>query len=298
MKIAVSTYSLSHWRHDRNRSLEQTIDQIASMGVAGIEFSGIDGGQRISPTRRADSLRRRCEKAGLRVAGYSIGAELYGPPSRQCEAVAAVMQHVDIAAALGAPTMRHDVTRGPAARSKSVSFNSVLARVVPAIREIADYAAERGVVTSLENHGFYLQKATRVEALLKKVDHPNFGLTLDMGNFLCVNDDPVAAVRRLAPYAVMVHVKDFHVRAKKTMPGKGWFATPTPIALRGAILGHGTVDIPAQLRLLYKARYRGWMSLEFEGIENPVQAVGWGLDCLKPMLKAARSPLRRAASGK
>jgi len=284
MKIAVSTYSLSRWRHDRSRSLEQTIDQIASMGVHGIEFSGIDGGDRRSPTRRAEVLRRRCERVGLAVAGYCIGAELYGPASRQRAAVVSVKRHVEIAEALGARTMRHDVSGGPSPRSKRTTFSGVVANLVPAIRAIADHAASRGVVTSLENHGFYMQKATRVEALIKKVDHPNFGLTLDMGNFLCVNDDPVAAVKRLAPYAVMVHVKDFHIRAKKTMPAHGWFATPTSIALRGAVLGHGAVDVAAQIRWLRRSRYRGWLSLEFEGIEDPIQAVGWGLDHLRSIL--------------
>ena len=258
------------------------------MGVAGIEFSGIDGGDPDRPARRAESLRRRCEKAGLEVSGYCIGAELFGTPARQRAAIKTVKEQVAIAVALGARTMRHDVTGGPGSRSKGMTFNAVVAQLVAPIREIADHAAELGVMTSLENHGFYMQKATRVEALLKKVDHPNFGLTIDMGNFLCVNDDPVAAVRRLAPYAVMAHVKDFHVRPKKTMPPHGWFATPTPIALRGAVVGHGEIDVPAQLRLLSRARYRGWLALEFEGIEDPLKAVGWGLDYLRQVLKPRR----------
>jgi len=292
MKLSVSTYSFSRWRHDRHRSLDQTIDQIASMGVRGIEFAEIDGGDKRFPVRRAAVLRRRCERAGLAIAGYCVGADLYGTPERQQAEVATVKKHVDIAAALGARTMRHDVTYGPAPRAKRTSFNAVVANVAPPIREIADYAAACGVVTSLENHGFYMQKATRVESLLKKVDHPNFRLTIDMGNFLCVNDDPVAAVKRLAPYAVMAHVKDFHVRSKKTMPSHGWFATPTSIALRGAVVGHGDVDVPAQLRLLAAARYRGWLSLEFEGIEEPVAAVGWGLEYLKKTMRTIRRPPR------
>ncbi len=120
-----------------------------------------------------------------------------------------------------------------------------------------------------------------MEKLLKTVNHPNFRLTLDMGNFLCVDDDPVAAVARLVKYAVMVHAKDFHVRPKAAMPPSGWFRTPRSIALRGAIVGHGAIDVPRQLRLITKAGYDGYLSLEFEGMEEPMQGIRLGLDFLR-----------------
>ncbi|MCS7032378.1 MAG: sugar phosphate isomerase/epimerase, partial [Phycisphaerae bacterium] len=123
-----------------------------------------------------------------------------------------------------------------------------------------------------------------VERLLQTVAHENFGLTLDTGNFLCVNADPVRAVRRLARYAQMVHVKDFHVRAKRRMPPTGWFATPAGIALRGAIVGHGVIDIPAQLRHLRSAGYDGWLSPEFEGLEEPILGIRLGLEYLRTLL--------------
>ena len=153
--------------------------------------------------------------------------------------------------------------------------------VTPAIREVADYGAGKGVKTSLENHGFYMQAAERVEKLLGTVKHPNYGLTIDLGNFLCVNDDPVAAVKRLGKWVIMAHAKDFHVRPKKTMPGSGWFATPTDVALRGAICGHGVIDVPAQLKLLRRAGYDRWLSLEFEGMEEPAKGVTLGLEYLR-----------------
>jgi sugar phosphate isomerase/epimerase len=69
------------------------------------------------------------------------------------------------------------------------------------------------------------------------------------------------------------------------MPETGWFATPTNIALRGAIAGHGVLDLPAQLKLLKQAGYNGFLSLEFEGMEEPTQAITLGLDYLRATLK-------------
>jgi len=286
MKLCVSTYSLLRWRRETGATLEDTINAVAEMGVAAIEFSGLDDAAK--PLQRAASLQRRAERSGLTIASYSTGAELLRPPAALAEAVAALKCEVDVAAALGVKRMRHDVTRGFGEWSKGVrtakTFEGALAIVVPAVREVADYAKKQGVRTSLENHGFFMQHSKRVEKLIRAVDHPNFGLTLDMGNFLCVNEAPVPAVRRLVKYAQMVHAKDFHVRPKKTLPLPGWFATPTPIALRGAVLGHGVIDVPKQIAMLKQAGYRGFLSLEFEGLEEPLKAVKMGLDYLRGLI--------------
>jgi sugar phosphate isomerase/epimerase len=288
MKLSVSTYSLARWRRENNKTLEDTIDAIADLGVPAIEFSGLDEKATMDPVRRAGVLRKRCTKRGLKVVGYSTSAELLVPPRQQREAIDRLKHQVDIAAAFGVPSMRHDVTRGFGEHSKGVkspkTFDGAVKIVVPAIREVADYAQTKGVRSSLENHGFYMQESRRVEKLIKAVKHPNYGLTLDMGNFLCVNENPVNAVKRLAKYAQMAHVKDFHVRPKSTVPPTGWFNTPTSIALRGAIVGHGVIDVPKQIELLKRAGYDGFLSLEFEGMEEPLNAVRLGLEYLRTLV--------------
>jgi sugar phosphate isomerase/epimerase len=293
MKLAVSTYSLSRWRHERKRTLEQALEWLAEVdvpGVRGVEFAGLDErAESIGPVRRAGQLRRRCERLGLAVVGYCVGANLLVRRQRQQEVVERLKRDVDTAAALGAPLLRHDVTTGwtdAEGLAGPRTFAQALKVVVPAVREVAEYARTQGVVSSLENHGFYMQASARVERLIRAVDHANYGLTVDMGNFLCVNEDPVAALRRVVRYVVHAHVKDFHVRPKRRMPPSGWFATPTPIALRGAIVGHGEIDIPAQLKILVRAGYQGYLSLEFEGIEEPAQAVRLGLEYVHAQLKA------------
>lgn len=289
MQLAVSTYSLWRWMRENDRSLEDAVKQIADFGVSGVEFAGFDPYKPdASPMRRAAKLLKTAEKAKLQIVSYCVGAELLVPFHTQRHAISSLMEHVEIAAVLGVTTMRHDITRGYGAHSEGVggarTFENAVKHVTPAIREVADCAAAHGIRTSLENHGFFMQAAERVEKLIKAVKHSNFGLTLDMGNFLCVNDDPVKAVRRLAKFAQMAHVKDFHVRPKDRMPPSGWFATPTTIALRGAIVGHGDIDIPAQLKHLKSAGYDGWLSLEFEGIEEPLAAIRLGLEYLRKIV--------------
>lgn len=59
------------------------------------------------------------------------------------------------------------------------------------------YAAEKGIKTAVENHGTFCQDSDRVELLVNTVAHDNFGLLVDMGNFLCADENPAAAVGAL-----------------------------------------------------------------------------------------------------
>jgi sugar phosphate isomerase/epimerase len=133
-----------------------------------------------------------------------------------------------------------------------------------------------------ENHGFFAQDSRRVERLVTAVGHPNFGLLVDIGNFLCVDEDPAQAVGRVAPLAFHVHVKDFFVRSgQRPCPGEGWFASRGGNYLRGTILGHGDVPVEQCLRILARAGYDGAVSIEFEGIEEPLASIRMGLNCLR-----------------
>lgn len=290
MKLCVSTYSMWRWRSENKKSLEDNIDWIADQGVSAVEFSGLDEKAKANPIKRAEELRKYAEKRNIAIAGYSVGGEFLCVPEAQRLMIDQTKREVDVAAALGVKNMRHDVTRGFGDNAKGLkgpkTFAAALKVIVPGVREVTEHGASVGVKTSLENHGFYMQASERVEKLIKAVKHKNYGLTMDMGNFLCVNENPVSAVKRVAKYAIMCHVKDFHIKRKDMIPPSGWFATPTPIALRGAICGHGAIDIPAELKLVKKAGYKGYLSLEFEGMEESASAVKLGLEYLTRELKA------------
>ena len=79
-----------------------------------------------------------------------------------------------------------------------------------------------------------------------------------------------------------MHVKDFHIKTGNGPdPGEGFFTTRGGIYLRGAILGHGNVPVLQCLRVLKNAGYDGYVSIEFEGMEDNLSALRIGLDNLK-----------------
>lgn len=286
MDLAVSTYSLSRWMREENRSLNEAIAWISEV-ARGIEFVNIGWPVDEDPIERAAKLKRQCDRYGLTVVNYCTGAELLVQDDEtQRKRIEFLKTEVLVSQTLGSPSMRHDVTWGfPDDWDGEQNFDAALSRIVPAIREVTMYGRANNIRTSVENHGFFMQASDRVEKLVQAVDHPNYGVTLDIGNFLCVNENPVSAVARLAKYTTMAHIKDFHKKPKDIAPTRGWFPTPTDLALRGAIVGHGEIDLAACLRHLKNAGYNSWLSLEFEGIENPKTGVEMGLEYSERLLE-------------
>jgi len=138
------------------------------------------------------------------------------------------------------------------------------------------------VKTCTENHGFIFQDSARVEALIRAVDHPNYGWLVDMGNFCCADESSSYAVGIAAPYAFHVHAKDFLIKSGACIdPGNGWFRSRGGNYLRGTIVGHGEIPVTQCVQILKNAGYDGWLSLEFEGMEENLPAVEAGLAYLR-----------------
>lgn len=278
MKFAVSSYSFSQYIRAGKLTQLDTIAKAKEMGFDAIEFTDLEAPEGVSELDYAKQIREECEKCGLPVSNYTVGADFL-KPDVEAE-IARVQKKVDVAAVLGAPGLRHDATwQRPASPHGFVSILPVLAAP---IRRVTEYAAEKGIRTMVENHGFFVQDADRVEALINTVDHPNFGWLCDMGNFLCADEDPAVACGKAAPYAFYAHAKDFIVKSgKETDPGKGFFMSRAGNYLRGTIVGHGAVPVAQCLRVLKNAGYDGYVSIEFEGMEDCLTGISIGLENLK-----------------
>jgi sugar phosphate isomerase/epimerase len=262
------------------------------IGFDAVEFAGLSPPEGQTPLDFAPRLREACDRAGLDVAGYTIGADfLHGSGGDWRAEAERIEGELRVAQALGAARMRHDATRGfDADRRPPRGFEDALDALAQGCRAVAEAAAGMNIRTMVENHGFFCQDSTRVERLVNAVAHPNFGVLADMGNFLCVDEDPAAALGRLMPYAFHVHAKDFHVkRGTVADPGEGWFVSRGGNYLRGAIIGHGNVPVCQCLRVMKRAGYDGVLSIEFEGMEEPVLGVSVGLANLRRYVAAVEA---------
>jgi len=262
----------------------EVIAKSKDIGFDVIEFSTITVPEGKTLAGFAAELRAEADRVGIEIANYTIGADFLRGSGGDLETeIERVKREVDIAVILGAPSMRHDASAGwPEDHVGPRSFDAALPRLAEGCREVTRYAEGKGIRTMVENHGFFCQDSVRVEKLVTAVDHPNFGVLLDMGNFLCADDDPTTAVGRLMPYAFHCHAKDFHVKpGTDPYPGEGWLISRGGNYLRGAIVGHGNVPVLQCLKTIKRAGYDHVLSLEFEGIEEVLMGVQAGHDNLR-----------------
>ena len=236
MKTCVTTYSFRSCISSGRLTLLECIQKTREMGFDGIEFVSFTPPEGIVLKEYINILRDTCAKNELEIVNYTIGGDfLNGSKGSIDDEIARLKGEADIASALGASGMRHDLTSGFAKGARGWrGFEDVLPRLAKGCWEVTEYAAGLGVRTMIENHGFFSQDSERIEKLVNTVAHDNFGLLVDMGNFLCVDEDPVTAVSRVAPYAFHVHAKDFHVKSGSgPNPGQGFFESRGGNFLRG-----------------------------------------------------------------
>ena len=285
MKIGVSSYSFQRLMKEQGYTYIDVCNKAKELGFDGIEFSGMEPDKYShgeSDIECAKAIRAHCEEIGLEIINFCTGANLL---AEDIEAEVARLFHcVDIAEALGAPTMRHDVCSSKLPAKPRYNWQDAMADIVPHIRRVTEYAKSKGIRTCTENHGQLFQAPERVEALIRAVDNDNYGWLCDIGNFLCADVDPLRAVAIAAPYTFHAHAKDFIFKSATEKKPEGFIDTLAGNHIRGTVIGHGIVPVEACVGLLKKAGYDKWLSVEFEGLECNLKALEIGLNFLRTVI--------------
>lgn len=113
---------------------------------------------------------------------------------------------VDIAQAVGADAVSFwsgtPTERGPE--------ESLLLRLVEGCKRLCDYASERQVRLAFEPEpGMFIDTMERFGDLCTRVNHPCFGLTIDVGHLHCQGEAPIADhLRRWQSLLWNVHIED------------------------------------------------------------------------------------------
>lgn len=193
-------------------------------------------------------LKRHAFVLGLDISGTAIGNNFCLPPGpKRDEQLAKTREWIDRAAELDAPVIR--IFAGNVARGSTEE--QAVAWAIEGIKESLPYAAKKGVILALENHGGITATVQQILKIVRAVDAPNFGVNLDTGNFHVA--DPYAEIAELAPYAVTVQVK-------------------TEVQRQGAH-GKEEADLSRLISILREVRYSGYVVLEYEAAEDPLKAI-------------------------
>ncbi|MCF3638775.1 sugar phosphate isomerase/epimerase [Rhizobium sp. TRM95111] len=77
------------------------------------------------------------------------------------------------------------------------------------IRELLPDGKRAGLRFAIENHFNY--PSPRIVDLLDTVADDALGVCLDVANSICAGEWPMTTVKMLAPYAINLHLKDYHI---------------------------------------------------------------------------------------
>ncbi|MEE1064974.1 MAG: TIM barrel protein, partial [Acutalibacteraceae bacterium] len=158
MKISVSSYSYSALGTDDFSRMRLAKE----MGFDGIEFAEINPPEGVAKIDHAKALKALSDELSLPITNYAIGADFV---NKDCDSeIERLKGEVDIAEILGVKVMRHDATGGPEEERFSLEgFEKYLPVLAKGCRAVTEYAATKGIKTSVENHGYYCQQSDRVE---------------------------------------------------------------------------------------------------------------------------------------
>ena len=293
MKIGLSSYSLAGAMNRGEMDILGVIRWCAEAGAEQIELVPLGGFMPSNDPALCKEIVRTAQESGIELGNYSIGGCLMSENADELRAEIERIKHeVDTAASMGIKNFRTDVASfGGSFEQNSIgSFLRLLPQLAAGAAEIADYAARYGMNVNVENHGWFMNGSERVRMLVEAVARKNYGLQLDVGNFVCVDEDPVTAVKRDLPLAKVVHFKDFYIRRSQTVEllnagGGCWFPSQFGTALQGSVVGWGDVDVYTIAGLIRESGFDGVVSLEFEGAEECKMASKAGLTILKKLLR-------------
>lgn len=285
MKTCISLYSYQKLVKAGKLTHFEAIDKTKEFGMDGVELQIntelVPEGKKASEYIK--ELHAYAKSIGLEVPILTINSNIYRQDPEV--EIQRLCKMIDVAAECGIPLMRHDVTYSFLGTESCKTPKKIIEAVSPIIRRMADYAQERGVKICSENHGRILQDSDRMEELFCQVDHENYGLLCDMGNFGVADENYVHAVSRLLPHVCFVHAKDaFHRNGMMYDPGKGFRRTRGGEFRRATIFGHGDVPTYQILHAIKSSGYDGYVSIEFEGIEDTLLAVEISAENLKRMV--------------
>jgi sugar phosphate isomerase/epimerase len=143
---------------------------------------------------------------------------------------------------------------------------------VECISQALDYAASRDVILCFENHykvgdWLYPEFAQMEDVfleILEQIDSPYFGVQYDPSNAVVAGFDPIAFLEKIKHRVVTMHASDRYLVPGTTIEeirlSDGTVGYPDK--LRHGETGKGMNDYDAIFRILSRAGFTGWISVE------------------------------------
>ncbi len=269
VKLGISTYSYWHFTPEKY-PIEGVIDQAARLGVEGVDILHRQMAEE-SPAY-LQGLKRHAFVNGVDLIALSIHQDFVDPdPEARRRNVEHTIHCMELAHEMGIPCIRLNSGRW----NTIESFDDLMAAggvepvleghtedegfqwCIDSIGECLPAAERLGVALALENHWGLTRTPEGLLRIVDAVSSPWLGVLMDTGNFL---EEPYSKLEDIASRTIFVQAK--------TYPGGGkWYTLD--------------LDYERVARILARAGYSGYVSLEMEGMEDAATAVPRSIGMLR-----------------
>lgn len=203
-----------------------------------------------------DALRYVAFKNGVPFSGAACGSSMVqADPAKRRQVLEDIKKWVDVTDRLGASHLRVFGGKLPPRATIKQGTDWVVETMKPA----CEYSGKKGITLGIEDHGGVTQSADVCLEIMRRVDSPYAGINLDITHFIPTpTKDAYAQIKACIPYATHSHIRDR-------------FDDGTPI------------DMDRVWQMFRDGGYKGFMSAEYEGKENPMTGVPKLMDKIKKL---------------
>jgi sugar phosphate isomerase/epimerase len=249
-------YSYRKYLAKGQMTMESFILEGVKIGTLGVDMTGY-WYKSTEPAYLA-GLRHLAYKNGVPFSGAACGVSMVqGTQEKRAKAIEQIKQWVDTTDRLGASHLRVFGGKLP----PGATVRQGVDWVVEIMKVCSDYSAQKGIILGVEDHSGITQTADVCLEIMHRVDSPYARINLDITHFIPTpTEDAYAQIKACIPYASHTHIRDR-------------FDDGTPI------------DMDRVWRMFAEGGYRGFMSVEYEGKEDPMTGVPKLLNKVKALCR-------------
>ena len=267
MKLGMMIYSLGGALADERLTVPGALALMKECGCEGVDISSWHVGGYTNA-----EVKQMVADAGLVTSCYIGGASLtMGPGAERSAAMDEMRKIIDATAETEAVCAL--LTTG--GRAEGQCQDEARRNVSAGLAELLPYAKSLGVTLTIEDFGSpmapYQIGAECLECV--EIAGPEMMITYDSGNMVMGDEDPVAFLDIVKSRVVHAHAKDWEL-----LPPDADFGLTSRAGKKyiGTTCGQGVLDYPAIIAALQAMNYDGYLSFEYEGRGDCIQAAREG----------------------
>lgn len=273
LRIGTSTYSFWHFSEVKT-PIEYVMDQAYKLELDGVEILEVQ--LESKDTSYLNSIKTKALELGLDI--YCVAThQNFISPSKEVrkKEIEKTKRSLELAYHLGAPTIRINSGRWATIKSfdefmknkgieppiEGYSEEDAFGWVVSSIEELIKVAENYGIVLALENHWGLTRNPENLVRIINSLNSKYLRALMDTGNFI---EDTYESLKKIAKYTILVHAKTY-------FGGGVWYTLD--------------IDYKKIYEILKEVNYKGYISIEFEGKEDPFFGVKKSIELIRESFK-------------